>query len=78
MTALSDEEADGTVEEVEDEEYSMEQERAVSNCTGDHHKKDLSPKWLKAVKEAIPSVCNDHCQGGKRKSGGRSTRMQSI
>ena len=35
-----------------------ERERATSNCTGDHRygKKALSPKRLKAVKEAIASV----------------------
>ena len=35
-----------------------ERERATSNCTGDHHygKKALSPKRMKAMKEAIASV----------------------
>ena len=33
-----------------------ERERAESNCTGDRRKKALSPKRLKAVKEAIASV----------------------
>ena len=35
-----------------------ERERATSNCTGDHRygKKALSPKCLRAVKEAIASV----------------------